>query len=56
MLEILEINVLIEMTLQTLDKIVNFSCTVQFGSGSRDSGRVAMTSSTGLHPHSKPTV
>ena len=30
MLEILEINVRIEMTLQTLDKTVNFSCTVQF--------------------------
>ena len=30
MLEILEINVQIEMTLQTLDKTVNVSCTVQF--------------------------
>ena len=30
MLEILEINVRIEMTQQTLDKTVNFSCTVQF--------------------------
>ena len=30
MLEILEINVWIEMTLQTSDKTVNFSCTVQF--------------------------
>ena len=30
MLEILKINVRIEMTLQTMDKIVNFSCTVQF--------------------------
>ena len=57
MLEILEINVRIKMTLQTLDKTVNFSCTVQFFcSGSRDSGRVAKTSLTGLHPHSKPTV
>ena len=57
MLEILQINVRIEMTLQTLDKTVNFSCTVQFFcSGSRDSGRVPMTSSTGLHPHFKTTV
>ena len=30
MLEILQINVRIEMTLQTLDKAVNVSCTVQF--------------------------
>ena len=30
MLEILQINVRIEMTLQTMDKTVNFSCTVQF--------------------------
>ena len=30
MLEILQINVRIEMTLQTLDKTVNFSCTFQF--------------------------
>ena len=30
MLEIVQINVRIEMTLQTLDKTVNFSCTVQF--------------------------
>ena len=30
MLEILQINVRIEMTLQTLDKTVNFSCTIQF--------------------------
>ena len=29
MLEILQINVWIEMTLQTMDKTVNFSCTVQ---------------------------
>ena len=30
MLEILQINVRIEMTLQTMDKTVRFSCTVQF--------------------------
>ena len=30
MLEILQINVRSEMTLQTMDKIVNFSCIVQF--------------------------
>ena len=30
MLEILQINVQIEMTLQTLNKTVNFLCTVQF--------------------------
>ena len=30
MLEILEINVRIEMIQKTLDKTVNFSCTVQF--------------------------
>ena len=30
MLEILQINVRIQMTLQTLDKTVNVSCTVQF--------------------------
>ena len=57
MLEILQINVRNEMTLQTMDKTVNFSCTVQFYcSGSRDSGRVPMASSTGSHPHSKTTV
>ena len=30
MLEILQINVRNKMTLQTMDKTVNFSCTVQF--------------------------
>ena len=30
MLEILQTNVRIEMTLQTMDKTVNFSCSVQF--------------------------
>ena len=30
MLEILQINVRIEMTLQTFDNTVNLSCTVQF--------------------------
>ena len=30
MLKILQINVRIEMTLQTMDKTVNFLCTVQF--------------------------
>ena len=30
MLEILQINVRNEMTLQTMDKTVNFSCIVQF--------------------------
>ena len=59
MLEILQIKVRVEMTLQTMDKTVNFSCFVyrsDFCSGSRDSGRVPMTSLTGLHPHSKTTV
>ena len=57
MLEILQINVRNEMTLQTKGKTVNFSCTVQFFcSGSRDSGRVPMTSATGSHPHSKTSV
>ena len=55
MLEILHVRN--EMTLQTMDKTVNFSCTVQlYCSGSRDSGRVPMASSTGSHPHSKTTV
>ena len=57
MLEILQINVRNEMTLQTMEKTVNFSCTVQFFcSGSRDSGRVPMTSSIGSHPRAKTTV
>ena len=57
MLEFLHINVRNEMTLQTMDNTVNFSCTVQFYcSGSRDSGHVPMTSSTGSHSHSKTTV
>ena len=30
MLEIIQINLRIEMTLQTMNKTVNFSCTVQF--------------------------
>ena len=30
MLEIIQINVRIEMILQTMDKTVNFPCTVQF--------------------------
>ena len=56
MLEILQINVRIEMTLQSMDETVNFSYNVQFFcSGSRDSERVPMTSSTGSHPHAKTT-
>ena len=56
MVEILQINVRLEITLQTIVsyrsgkflRTVRFSC-----SGSRDIGRVPMTSLTGSHPHSK---
>ena len=58
MLEILQINVRIEMTLQTMDRLDRklFVYRSVFCSGSRDSGRVPMTSATGSHPHAKTTV
>ena len=56
MLEILQINVRLEITLQTMVRSVDVTYRSVFCSGSRDIGRVPMTSSTDSHPHSKTTV